>query len=182
MLDLNKVVATSVTLLQPLIGEDIELVVRLAPDPLWLRADQGQLDQVLMNLAVNARDAMPGGGRLLLETSRLEDARPDARSDANHAAPAAAGGPDLEESGSEAGGHGSRGGPWVVLKVQDDGVGMTEETQAHVFEPFFTTKEEGKGSGLGLSTVYGIVTQAGGRSGWKARRAAAAPSRCCCPW
>jgi PAS domain S-box-containing protein len=133
VLDLNKVVAASVTLLRPLIGEDIELVVRLCPEALWIRADQGQLDQVLMNLAVNARDAMPGGGTLLLETSL------------------SAGG----DSGPE--------GLAVQLRVQDDGVGMTEDTRTHVFEPFFTTKEEGKGSGLGLSTVYGIVTQSGGR-------------------
>ena len=162
VLDLNKVVATSVTLLQPLIGEDIELVVHLFPDALWLRADHGQLDQVLMNLAVNARDAMPGGGKLLLETSRLEDARAAARGAADSSAPVAAGVPDLEGSGGEPGEDGSLRGPWVLLKVQDEGVGMSEETQAHVFEPFFTTKEEGKGSGLGLSTVYGIVTQAGG--------------------
>jgi PAS domain S-box-containing protein len=132
VLDLNKVVAASMTLLRPLIGEDIELLVRLCPDPLWVRADQGQLDQVLMNLAVNARDAMPGGGTLLLETSLCADG---------------AAGPE---------------GLSVRLLVQDDGVGMSEDTRTHAFEPFFTTKEEGKGSGLGLSTVYGIVIQCGG--------------------
>ncbi len=130
VLDLNRVVANSVTLLRPLIGEDIELEVRLWSDPLWVRADQGQLDQVLMNLAVNARDAMPGGGTLVLETSVSGQ------------------GPD---------------GASAMLRISDDGVGMTEDTRAHAFEPFFTTKEEGKGSGLGLSTVYGIVTQSGGR-------------------
>jgi signal transduction histidine kinase/putative methionine-R-sulfoxide reductase with GAF domain len=155
VLDLNKVVATSVTLLQPLIGEDIELVVRLAADPLWLRADHGQLDQVLMNLAVNARDAMPQGGKLFLETSRLEPAGAE-----EAGLPEGSGGPDVREKMDEPGP--GRAGPWVVLKVQDGGVGMSEDTQEHVFEPFFTTKEEGKGSGLGLSTVYGIVTQAGG--------------------
>ena len=138
VLDLNKVVANSVTLLGPLIGEDIELVVRLAPTALWVRADPGQLDQVLMNLAVNARDAMPGGGRLLLQTSGA-----------------------AAENGERAAAAPS--GNYALLSVRDDGVGMSEETRAHVFEPFFTTKEEGKGSGLGLSTVYGIVTQSGGR-------------------
>jgi signal transduction histidine kinase/CheY-like chemotaxis protein len=156
VLDLNKVVANSVTLLRPLIGEDIELIVRLSPSALWVRADQGQIDQVLMNLAVNARDAMPGGGKLLLETAgtesglvgnepagetpRQDPVEGDARFPA--ALPA---------------------GRWALLAVQDDGVGMSEDTRGHVFEPFFTTKDEGKGSGLGLSTVYGIVTQSAGR-------------------
>src|SRR5208337_3314765 len=103
VLDLNRVVANSVTLLRPLIGEDIELVVRLAPNALWVRADQGQMDQILMNLAVNARDAMPGGGKLILETS--------------------------EEGKFPAG---LPSGEWALLTVQDDGVGMSEETQAHV--------------------------------------------------
>ena len=138
VLDLNKVVANSVTLLGPLIGEDIELVVRLAAAALWVRADPGQLDQVLMNLAVNARDAMPGGGRLVLETTA-----------------AAAGTGELAAAPPS--------GSWALLSVRDDGIGMSEETRAHVFEPFFTTKDEGKGSGIGLSTVYGIVTHSGGR-------------------
>ncbi|MGO9308441.1 MAG: GAF domain-containing protein [Spirochaetia bacterium] len=142
VLDLNKVVANSVTLLRPLIGEDIELIVRLAPNALWVRADQGQMDQILMNLAVNARDAMPGGGKLILET----------------------GGADATAVGAE--GRFPAGlppGRWALLSVQDDGVGMSEDTREHVFEPFFTTKDEGKGSGIGLSTVYGIVTQSAGR-------------------
>ena len=152
VLDLNKVVATSVTLLRPLIGEDIELIVRLSSSALWVRADQGQVDQVLMNLAVNSRDAMPGGGKLLLETFCVECGVGGAL------------------HGTDAGALGPKGippglfpGRWALLKVHDDGVGMSEETRAHIFEPFFTTKEEGKGSGLGLSTVYGIVTQAAGR-------------------
>ena len=164
VLDLNKVVANSVTLLGPLIGEDIELVVRLAPIALWVRADQGQLDQVLMNLAVNARDAMPGGGKLLLDTTgaragaREKDAAQDPSSDA-----AALPSPALNPRPSAGFPAGLPEGSWALMTVRDDGVGMSEETRAHVFEPFFTTKDEGKGSGLGLSTVYGIVTQSGGR-------------------
>jgi PAS domain S-box-containing protein len=152
VMDVNGVVTGSLGLLRPLIGEDIELAVRLAPLPLAVRADHYQMEQILMNLAVNARDAMIGGGKLSVETAAVE----------------------LEGTGSAqvtaADGSFSSGlpadlpsGSWVVLRVQDNGVGMSEETQAHVFEPFFTTKEEGKGSGLGLSTVYGIATQSGGR-------------------
>ncbi len=118
-----------------------------------MRADHYQMEQILMNLAVNARDAMPGGGKLCLETASLD---------------IGADGAATRFSGSDAGFHARLpadlpAGPWVVLRVQDNGVGMSEETRAHVFEPFFTTKDEGKGSGLGLSTVYGIVTQSGGR-------------------
>ncbi len=152
VLDLNKLVASSVSLLQPLIGEDIELIVRLSSAALWVRADPGQMDQILMNLAVNARDAMPGGGKLLLETSSVE-ASPREKPSAGESEGAG-------ESGFPAG---LAPGGWAVLKVQDDGVGMSEETRTHIFEPFFTTKAEGKGSGLGLTTVYGIVTQVGGR-------------------
>jgi PAS domain S-box-containing protein len=152
VLDMNKVVANSVTLLRPLIGEDIELVVRLTPVPVSVRADHYQMEQILMNLAVNARDAMPGGGKLLLETAALE-LGPDGKAlfqgygrDFDAALPA-----------------GLPAGAYVVLRVQDNGVGMSEETRARIFEPFFTTKDEGKGSGLGLSTVYGIITHSGGR-------------------
>src|SRR5208337_2478240 len=135
-----------------LIGEDIELVVHLAPASLCVRADHYQMEQILMNLAVNARDAMPGGGKLLLETASLQIGTDGAASflESNagfHAAPPA----------------GLAAGPYVVLRVQDNGVGMSEETRERIFEPFFTTKDEGKGSGLGLSTVYGIITQSGGR-------------------
>ncbi len=152
VLDINKVVANSVTLLRPLIGEDIELVVHLAPVSLCVRADHYQIEQILMNLAVNARDAMPGGGKLLLETAGLEMGADGTASFGEsetgfHAIPPA----------------GLAAGPYVLLRVQDNGVGMSEETRERIFEPFFTTKDEGKGSGLGLSTVYGIITQSGGR-------------------
>ncbi len=152
LMDMNRVVAASLNLLRPLIGEDVEVVVHQAPRQLTVRGDRYQLEQILMNLAVNARDAMPGGGRLLVETAVAELGSsgqatfPGARAGFVGALPA-----------------GLAPGPWVVLRVQDNGVGMSEETRAHIFEPFFTTKEEGKGSGLGLSTVYGIVTQAGGK-------------------
>ena len=152
VLDLNTVVANSVTLLRPLIGEDIEIIVRLAPAPVSLRGDHYQIEQILMNLAVNARDAMPGGGKLVLYTAGL-----DVQADGTAAYPAAV--PDFAASLPA----GLPPGSWVVLKVQDNGVGMSEEIRARLFEPFFTTKAEGKGSGLGLSTVYGIVTQSGGR-------------------
>jgi PAS domain S-box-containing protein len=147
--DLNEVVAASEKLLRPLIGEDIELVVALTPDPGAVRADPYQVEQVIINLAVNARDAMPAGGRLLLSTATVEIGADD---------PAA--GPDLVP------------GPWVVLTVRDSGHGMSDEVKGHLFEPFFTTKENGKGTGLGLSTVYGIVSQSGG-----AVRVASEPDR-----
>ena len=137
--DLNDVVAASEKLLRPLIGEDIELVVALTPSPGFIRADPYQVEQVIVNLAVNARDAMPSGGRLALETAAVELAPDD---------PAV--GPDLGQ------------GSWVVLTVRDSGHGMSDEVKSHLFEPFFTTKENGKGTGLGLSTVYGIVSQTGG--------------------
>jgi PAS domain S-box-containing protein len=145
--DLNEVVAASEKLLRPLIGEDIELVVALTPSPGSVRADPNQIEQVIINLAVNARDAMPGGGRLRLETAAVELADDD---------PAVAA--DLAP------------GSWVVLSVSDSGHGMNDEVKRHLFEPFFTTKENGKGTGLGLSTVYGIVSQTRG-----AVRVASAP-------
>ena len=166
VLDLNKVVANSVTLLRPLIGEDIELVVKLSASALWVRADQGQVDQVLMNLAVNARDAMPGGGRLLLETFDMEYGRTGLPAGRETGTTAPKGLPSGLPAGS-----------WALLRVHDDGVGMSEETRAHIFEPFFTTKEEGKGSGLGLSTVYGIVTQSAAGSPSTARPGAEPCSR-----
>ncbi len=152
ILDLNRVVATSVTLLRPLIGEDIDLEVHLSSGELCVHADHAQVDQILMNLAVNARDAMPNGGRLLMETGQVEI------------------GPSGNVAGTEADTPDFTGklpadlppGKWAILRVQDFGVGMTQDTREHIFEPFFTTKDEGKGSGLGLSTVYGIVTQSGG--------------------
>jgi PAS domain S-box-containing protein len=139
VLDLNSVVAEMNRLLQRLIGENIELTTHLAPDLRPVRADPGQLGQVIMNLAVNARDAMQDGGKLLVETRNIEvDA-----SQARHL-------PDL------------RPGSWVMLAMIDTGCGMTGEVRAHLFEPFFTTKAQGAGTGLGLPTVYGIIKQSAG--------------------
>src|SRR3989442_970075 len=126
-------------MLRRLLGEDVELSTRLAPTTGRVKADPGQLEQVIMNLAVNARDAMPNGGKLTLETGNV----------------------DLDESYA-ADHYPARAGPVVLPAVSDTGIGMSEETQAHMFEPFFTTKEKGKGTGLGLATVYGIIKQSGG--------------------
>ena len=139
VLDLNGVVKGFRPMLDRVIPENIEIVQRLADDLGHPEADRGQVEQILMNLAVNARDAMPGGGRLTIETANadFEDA---------------ANGEPLE----------GKPGRYVALIVSDTGTGMDEVTRARVFEPFFTTKELGKGSGLGLATVYGIVKQSGG--------------------
>src|SRR5216117_2818854 len=139
VLDVNAVVANMDRMLRRLLGEDVELVTSLQPAAGTVNADPGQLEQVLLNLAVNARDAMPGGGRLSIGTTRvtLHEEHVERR----HRMPA---------------------GDYVSLAVADTGVGMDETTQAHLFEPFFTTKEVGKGTGLGLATVYGIVKQSGG--------------------
>jgi PAS domain S-box-containing protein len=137
VLDLNSVVAGIETMLHRVIGEDVHLVTHL-PSGLWsVKADPGQIEQIIMNLAVNARDAMPRGGRLALET-------------ANVMLDATILGHDQE----------LQPGPYVALRVRDTGTGMDKETLAHIFEPFFTTKDQG--TGLGLSTVYGIVKQSGG--------------------
>ncbi len=138
-LNLNQVSAGVESMLQRILGEDIEFVQALAPDLGLVRADQGQIEQVLMNLVVNARDAMSEGGKLTIETSNVEI--DDARA-ARHVA--------------------MKPGRYIRLAVTDTGCGMDERTKAQLFEPFYTTKEKGKGTGLGLSTVYGIVKQIGG--------------------
>jgi PAS domain S-box-containing protein len=139
VIDVKTLVGDLEKMLGRLLGEDVELGTRLAPDTGRVKADAGQLEQVLMNLAVNARDAMPDGGKLTLETSNV----------------------DLSEEYA-ADHYPARPGPYVMIAVTDSGTGMSEETQAHMFEPFFTTKEKGKGTGLGLATVYGIIKQSGG--------------------
>ena len=138
-LNLNNVVANLESMLQRLIGADIRLAITLDPSNALVRADQAQLEQVIMNLVVNARDAMTQGGTLTIDTAQVELAK----SPLYHVDPLPP-------------------GPYVKLSVRDTGSGMDRATQTHIFEPFFTTKEEGKGSGLGLSTVFGIVTQSGG--------------------
>jgi PAS domain S-box-containing protein len=139
ILDLNVAVREIEKLLRRVIGEDIELIIRVQPGAGTIQIDPGQLDQILMNLVVNARDAMPDGGKLILETSSVA----------------------LDDS--YVGQHlGAAAGPFVLLSISDTGCGMDQETLSHIFEPFFTTKEKGKGTGLGLSTVYGIVKQCGG--------------------
>jgi PAS domain S-box-containing protein len=139
VLDLNAALASSESLLRRLIGEDIVLEARLGPDMGSVRADPAQLGQVVMNLAVNARDAMPRGGRLTLTTSSATI--------------------DEDQAAAYDGVHAGR---FAVVEVQDSGCGMTEEVKAHIFEPFFTTKGVGEGTGLGLATVYAIVQEAGG--------------------
>jgi PAS domain S-box-containing protein len=139
VLTVDKIVSGAHKMLKRLIGEDVELEIKLAPDGGRIRVDPGQLEQVIMNLAVNARDAMPEGGRLLIETSNVEMSEQFLR---EHVP--------------------ARAGHYLMLAMSDTGAGMSEETRAHIFEPFFTTKEAGKGTGLGLATVYAIVKQSGG--------------------
>ncbi len=139
VIDVNAVVQDMERLLRPLIGENIELTTTLTADVGCTRADAGQLEQVLMNLVVNAKDAMPNGGKISIRTASvtLDDSyRPENTF--------------------------IKRGPYVMISVSDNGQGMDRETQARIFEPFFTTKEKSKGTGLGLSTVYGIIKQSGG--------------------
>ena len=138
VVDVNAIVNDMERLLRPLIGETIDLTTKLMPNVGHTRADAGQLEQVIMNLVVNAKDAMPSGGRILIQTS--EEELDTLRREHSLIEP----------------------GPYVLLSVSDTGAGMDKDTQSHIFEPFFTTKEQGKGTGLGLSTVYGIVKQSGG--------------------
>jgi PAS domain S-box-containing protein len=139
VVDVNAVVQDMERLLRPLIGENVEFDTQLSPEAAHTRADAGQLEQILMNLVVNAKDAMPNGGKLTMQTQNIVV-------DENH----------------RRGQTFIRPGQYVMLSVSDTGMGMDKETQSRIFEPFFTTKEKGKGTGLGLSTVYGIVKQSGG--------------------
>jgi len=128
VVDLNAIITGIARMLRRTIGEDVELVIRLAPDLSPVRADPTQMEQVLLNLAVNSRDAMPDGGCLTIATMNTQLAS----------------------------------GPGVRIRVEDTGVGMSDEVRTHLFEPFYTTKDVGKGTGLGLATAYGIVQQSGG--------------------
>ncbi|MFH2044175.1 MAG: response regulator [Pseudomonadota bacterium] len=138
VINLNEIVNEMGSMLSRIIGEDIKLITNLAPDLGQVEADIGQIEQVIMNLVVNARDAMPKGGNLTIETKNIE----------------------LDEEYTDA--HAMIPGSYVMLAVSDSGIGIAREVQPHVFEPFFTTKDKSKGTGLGLSTAYGIVKQSNG--------------------
>jgi two-component system cell cycle sensor histidine kinase/response regulator CckA len=139
VVNLNDVIVGVQAMLQAAVGDQVRVVTRLDPELTNVRADAHELEQVLLNLAVNARDAMPTGGSLLIETDRV-----------------VLGGDHLDPH------LGTRSGPHVLLTVTDTGTGMDEATQARIFEPFFTTKAPGRGTGLGLSSAYGVVQQFGG--------------------
>ena len=139
IINLNEIASGISKMIKRLIGENIKVTTRLADDIGLVQADPNQMEQILLNLAVNARDAMPDGGKLIIETANYEFAE----TDINH---------HIEMAP----------GPYVMLAVSDTGMGMDKKTLEHIFEPFFTTKEMGKGTGLGLSTVYGIIRQSGG--------------------
>jgi signal transduction histidine kinase/CheY-like chemotaxis protein len=137
-MSLNTIVMEMESLLGRVVGEDVKIIAFLGSGVGTVRADPGQIEQIIMNLAINARDAMPKGGRLLIETGSVDYVPTPARS------------------------AGTRPAPYALLRIRDTGVGMDADTQARVFEPFFTTKEEGKGTGLGLAIVHDLVHQAGG--------------------
>ncbi|MGB8523318.1 MAG: PAS domain-containing protein [Candidatus Acidiferrales bacterium] len=139
VLDLNSIVVDVEKMLRRLIGEDVNLEITPSPNLGRVKADRGQIEQVILNLAVNARDAMPRGGQLKIETMNADLDENDARNK-RYIVP----------------------GHYAMLQVSDTGMGMSAEVQSHIFEPFYTTKEQGKGTGLGLATVYGVVKQSGG--------------------
>jgi signal transduction histidine kinase len=136
VMDLHAALAASEFMLPRLLGSDVELTFRRVAANSWILSDPAQIEQVIMNLAVNSRDAMPEGGRLTVSTRNVQ--------------------------GLPGGGDTAENRTWVVLEVEDTGTGMDEQTRARIFEPFFTTKPDGKGTGLSLATVYGIVKQVGG--------------------
>lgn len=139
VLNLNYVISNMETMIQRILGENIHLQMSLNPGLGEAEIDPFQMQQILLNLILNARDAMPDGGRLTIETMNID-------SDLTHSV--------LHLEGKP--------GPYILLSISDTGIGMDENVQSHIFEPFFTNKEKGKGIGLGLSTVYGIVKQSGG--------------------
>jgi two-component system cell cycle sensor histidine kinase/response regulator CckA len=140
VLNLNHVIEHLSDMVERLIGEDIDLLIDLDPALGHVNVDAGQIEQVIMNLLVNGRDAMPQGGVLVIHTTNV----------------------DLGEAYAWDKPHDVKPGPYVILEVTDTGMGIDRETKSKIFEPFFTTKEKGKGTGLGLSTAYGIVRQSGG--------------------
>ena len=140
VLNLNTVITDLKKMLRRLIGEDVNLETVFEPELMRVEIDSGQLEQVIMNLVINARDAMPQGGKITIETANVY----------------------LDEDYARSHGVEIKPGAHIMLSISDTGMGMDEETQSHIFEPFFTTKKEGKGTGLGLSTVYGIIKQTGG--------------------